>query len=73
MLGKTKMDGTPKGGTKLQTKNNKWCRYVVQAQTLVFAAMHLILGVYFVIVFLAYAIFEIIPINYRPILIEGRM
>ena len=33
----------------------------------------LILGVYFVIVFLAYAIFEMIPINYRPILIEGRM
>ena len=33
----------------------------------------MILGVYFVIVFLAYAIFEVIPINYRPILIEGRM
>ena len=33
----------------------------------------MILGVYFVIVFLAYEIFEIIPINYRPILIEGRM
>ena len=33
----------------------------------------IILGVYFVIVFLAYAIFEMIPINYRPILIEGRM
>lgn len=33
----------------------------------------MILGVYFVIVFLAYAIFEIIPINYRPIIIEGRM
>lgn len=33
----------------------------------------MILGVYFVIGFLAYAIFEIIPINYRPILIEGRM
>lgn len=33
----------------------------------------LILGVYFVIVFLAYVIFELIPINYRPILIEGRM
>lgn len=33
----------------------------------------MILGVYFVIVFLAYAIFEIIPINYRPILIEGRV
>ena len=33
----------------------------------------MILSVYFVIVFLAYAIFEMIPINYRPILIEGRM
>ena len=33
----------------------------------------MILGVYFVIVFLAYAIFEMIPINYRPVLIEGRM
>lgn len=33
----------------------------------------MILGVYFVIVFLAYAIFEMIPINYRPILIEGRL
>lgn len=33
----------------------------------------IILGVYFVVVILAYAIFEIIPINYRPILIEGRM
>ena len=33
----------------------------------------MILGVYFVIVFLAYAIFEMIPINYRPILIAGIM
>ena len=33
----------------------------------------IVLGVYFAIVFLAYAIFEMIPINYRPILIEGRM
>ena len=33
----------------------------------------IILGVYFAIVFLAYAIFEMIPVNYRPILIEGRM
>lgn len=33
----------------------------------------IILGVYFAIVFLAYAIFEMISINYRPILIEGRM
>ena len=33
----------------------------------------MILGVYFAVVILAYVIFEIIPINYRPILIEGRM
>jgi membrane-associated phospholipid phosphatase len=33
----------------------------------------IILGVYYGIVILAYSIFEIIPINYRPILIEGVM
>lgn len=33
----------------------------------------LILGIYYVIVILMYLIFEMIPINYRPILIEGRM
>lgn len=33
----------------------------------------LILGIYYVIVILIYLIFEMIPINYRPILIEGRM
>lgn len=33
----------------------------------------IILGVYYVIVILEYLVFEIIPINYRPILIEGRM
>ena len=32
-----------------------------------------ILGVYYVVVILAYLIFEMIPINYRPILIEGNM
>lgn len=31
------------------------------------------LGIYYVIVVLGYLIFEMIPINYRPILIEGRM
>ena len=31
------------------------------------------LGIYYVIVILGYLIFEIIPINYRPILIEGFM
>ena len=29
------------------------------------------LGIYYVVVILAYLIFEMIPINYRPILIEG--
>lgn len=33
----------------------------------------MILGVYYVIVILCYLVFEMIPINYRPILIEGRM
>ena len=33
----------------------------------------IILGVYYVIVILCYLVFEMIPINYRPILIEGRM
>ena len=33
----------------------------------------LLLGIYYAIVISAYLIFEIHPINYRPILIEGRM
>ena len=33
----------------------------------------IILGVYYIIVILGYLIFEMIPINYRPIPIEGRM
>ncbi len=33
----------------------------------------LLLGVYYVIVIFGYLIFEMIPINYRPILIDGRM
>ncbi len=33
----------------------------------------LLLGVYYVIVILGYLIFEIVPINYRPILIDGIM
>ena len=32
-----------------------------------------ILGVYYVIVIAFYLIFEMIPINYRPVLIEGRL
>ena len=33
----------------------------------------LILGVYYVIVIAFYLIFEMIPVNYRPVLIEGRL
>lgn len=32
----------------------------------------IILGIYYVLVILGYLVFEMIPINYRPILIEGR-
>ena len=33
----------------------------------------LILGIYYIAVIMGYLVFEMIPINYRPILIEGRM
>ena len=33
----------------------------------------ILLGVYYVLVIFCYLIFEMIPINYRPILIEGRL
>ena len=33
----------------------------------------LLLGGYYILVILGYLIFEMIPINYRPILIEGAM
>ena len=33
----------------------------------------LLLGIYYIVVIAGYLIFEVIPINYRPILIEGRM
>ena len=33
----------------------------------------LLLGVYYVMVIACYLIFEVIPINYRPVLIEGRL
>ena len=33
----------------------------------------ILLGIYYVIVIFCYLIFEILPINYRPILIEGRL
>lgn len=47
MAGTTKVDATQKGGARLQAKNNKWYRYVSLVQMAVFAAMHLILGIYF--------------------------
>ena len=33
----------------------------------------LLLGVYYVLVIACYLLFEVIPINYRPVLIEGRL
>ncbi|MCR5410498.1 MAG: phosphatase PAP2 family protein [Lachnospiraceae bacterium] len=33
----------------------------------------LLLGVYYVMVIVCYLIFEMIPVNYRPVLIEGRL
>ena len=32
-----------------------------------------LLGVYYVLVILAYLLFEMVPVNYRPVLIEGRL
>ena len=33
----------------------------------------LLLGIYYIVIIAGYLIFEMIPINYRPILIDGRM
>ena len=33
----------------------------------------LLLGIYYVVVFWGYLLFEMIPINYRPVLVEGRL
>ena len=33
----------------------------------------IVLGIYYVIVIVCYVIFEMVPVNYRPILIEGRL
>lgn len=55
MLGKTELDTTEKGGARLQTKNNKWYRYIALAQMLVFAVIHLVLGMYFAFVSAEYA------------------
>ena len=32
-----------------------------------------LLGIYYIIVILGYLLFEMIPVNYRPVLIDGRM
>lgn len=55
MLGKTKVESTEKGGVRLQAKNNKWYRYVALTQMVVFAVMHLVLGMYFAFVSSEYA------------------
>ena len=55
MLGKTKVEKTEKGGVRLQAKNNKWYRYVALVQMIVFAVMHLVLGIYFAFVSSEYA------------------
>ncbi len=33
----------------------------------------ILLGIYYIIVILCYLVFEMIPINYRPVLIDGRL
>ena len=38
---------TEKGGVRLQPKNHKWYRVISLVQMAVFAAMHLVLGLYF--------------------------
>jgi hypothetical protein len=55
MLGKTKTDVAQAGGMKLQAKNNKWYRYLLHAQLLVFAVVHFVLGMYFAFVTSEYA------------------
>ena len=54
MLGKTKVETTEKTGVRLQPQN-KWYRYVALTQMIVFAVMHLILGMYFAFVTSEYA------------------
>lgn len=54
MLGKTKVETTEKTGVRLQPQN-KWYRYVALTQMIIFAVMHLILGMYFAFVTTEYA------------------
>lgn len=55
MLGKTKVETNEKVGARLQSPKNKWYRYVALVQMIVFAVMHLILGMYFAFVSSEYA------------------
>lgn len=55
MLGKTKVDMAEKSGVRLPSPKNKWYRYVALVQMIVFAVMHLVLGMYFAFVSSEYA------------------
>lgn len=47
---------------------------LIQRRSLLRVDLDLILlGIYYILVIVAYLVFEMIPINYRPILIEGRL
>lgn len=50
------------------------CAQLVQRKSLFKADRDIIiLGIYYIVVIVGYLIFEMIPINYRPILIQGMM
>lgn len=50
------------------------CRQMIGRRSLLKVDADIILlGVYYVIVIAAYLVFEMIPINYRPVLIDGRL
>lgn len=55
MLGKTKVETTEKARVRLQPQNNKWYRHVALVQMIVFAVIHLVLGMYFAFVSSEYA------------------
>ena len=49
-------------------------RQLIQRKSLFKVDLDLIfLGIYYILVISGYLIFEMIPVNYRPVLIEGRM
>lgn len=50
------------------------CIQLIKRRNLIMVDYDLIvLGIYYIVVILSYLLFEKLPINYRPILIEGRM